>query len=60
MSAYQRYLSLHHYINMEIVCHYIPSLIEVVVVDGVAVVVEVFVVVLVGVCVEVGGRPTEI
>ena len=47
---------------MEIVCHYLPPLIEVVVVDGVAVVVEVFVVVLVAVCVEVGGRPrsTEI
>ena len=56
------YVSLHLYINMEIICHYLPPLIKVVVVDGVAVVVEVFVVVLVGVCVEVGGRPrsTEI
>ena len=39
--------------------HYLPLLIKVVVVDGVAVVVEV-VVVLVAVCVEVAGRSTEI
>ena len=42
---------------MEIICHFLPLLIKVVVVDAVAVVLDV---VLVGVCVEVGGRPTEI